>query len=441
MMSSGPAKMPSTPATSAQPRFRHRSQVTPCTMPTQATERSTIGTWPARQSDEPKRPMPAGGHHRGERHPVAVAGDREDRIGRQGATDLEEGVEDRDREAESIGQALGDEGVVGRIGVGRRRHQPGCQRAGGQRGEQEERQVAQRVSGHRLVSLSASMQAPAGTFATLGAGGPRVDSPPMQPRLPSPFAILAITVAGLFGILTTARGLVDSDYYWHVTAGRLVAERGVLSTDPFSYTWGGQPWVMHEWLGELIIYWLVSAAGVGIATFVFGVISVSGPLVLAWTLRRMGVAMLPLAAATGLVVYLYASYATIRPQAFSWLFLGILLAGMLTDATRAPMAPVARRPPVHRVGERARAVRHRAGRARRLRPLHAPRPDADGTASLGDRRRPARRLRGLQPDAGRTGRPAVSVALRRLRRLGAAPHLASGSHPTSTIRSSWGCWR
>ncbi|MBA2633642.1 MAG: hypothetical protein H0U86_11695, partial [Chloroflexi bacterium] len=152
----------------------------------------------------------------------------------------------------------------------------------------------------------------------------------MQARLPSPFAILAITVAGLFGILTAARGLVDSDYYWHVTAGRVVADRGVLSTDPFSYTWGGQPWVMHEWLGEVLIHWLVGVAGVGVATFIFGVVSVSGPLVLAWTLRRTGVAMLPLAVTTGLVVYLYASYATIRPQAFSWLFLGILLSGMLT---------------------------------------------------------------------------------------------------------------
>jgi hypothetical protein len=152
----------------------------------------------------------------------------------------------------------------------------------------------------------------------------------MQPRLPSPFAILAITVAGLFGILTTARGLVDSDYYWHVTAGRLVAERGMLSTDPFSYTWGGQPWVMHEWLGELLIHGLVSVAGVGAATFVFGVISISGPLVVAWTLRRMGTPMLPVAIATGLVVYLYASYATIRPQAISWLFLGLLVAGMLS---------------------------------------------------------------------------------------------------------------
>jgi hypothetical protein len=31
-----------------------------------------------------------------------------------------------------------------------------------------------------------------------------------------------------------------------------------------------------------------------------------------------------------LVVYLFASYATIRPQAFSWLFLGLLLAGMVS---------------------------------------------------------------------------------------------------------------
>lgn len=151
----------------------------------------------------------------------------------------------------------------------------------------------------------------------------------MRPPLPSPFAILAVTVAILFGILVTARGLVDTDYYWHITAGRLVAERGVLATDPFSYTWGGQPWTMHEWLGELLMYLLVSAAGVGIASFVFGVISISGPLVVAWTLRRTGVPMAPLAVVTGLVAYLFTNYATIRPQAISWLFLGILLSGLI----------------------------------------------------------------------------------------------------------------
>jgi hypothetical protein len=156
-----------------------------------------------------------------------------------------------------------------------------------------------------------------------------VDSPAMSVRLPSPFAIYALTVIGVFGILATARGLVDSDYYWHITAGRLVAERGVLDSDPFSYTWGGQPWVMHEWLGELLMFWLIDGVGVGVSTFLFGAISVSGPLVLALALRRRGVAVVPLTVVTSLVLYLFASYATIRPQAFSWLFLGLLLAGMV----------------------------------------------------------------------------------------------------------------
>ena len=151
----------------------------------------------------------------------------------------------------------------------------------------------------------------------------------MRLSLPSPFAIFAVTVGMMFGILTAARGLVDADYYWHVTAGRLVAERGVLTTDPFSFTWAGQPWVMHEWLGELLIFWLVTGVGTGVASFVFGVISVGGPLLLAWTLRRAGVPMLPLALATGLAIYPFASYATIRPQALSWLFFGALLSALI----------------------------------------------------------------------------------------------------------------
>ena len=152
----------------------------------------------------------------------------------------------------------------------------------------------------------------------------------MHLRLPSPFTIFAVTVAAMFGILTTARGLLDSDYYWHITAGRLVAERGVLNTDPFSYTWGGMPWTMHEWLGELLMYWMVAGLGVGVTAFIFGVICIAGPLLVAWTLHRQGVHMLPVALVTALVAYIYTSYATIRPQAFSWLFLGILLSGMLS---------------------------------------------------------------------------------------------------------------
>jgi len=148
-------------------------------------------------------------------------------------------------------------------------------------------------------------------------------------RLPGPFVIYAASVAGIFGLLTAARGPVDADYYWHFVAGRLIAERGVLTTDPFSYTWGGQPWVMHEWLGELVIFRLVEALGVGITGFLFGVVSIAGLLVVAWALRRRGVGILPLTIATSLVAYPFVSYATIRPQAISWLLLGVLVAGLL----------------------------------------------------------------------------------------------------------------
>lgn len=150
-------------------------------------------------------------------------------------------------------------------------------------------------------------------------------------RLPSPFAIYAATIALLFGILTTVRGLVDSDYYWHIVAGQVIATTGsVPQTDLFSFTWGGQPWTMHEWLGELLMYWLVNGLGVGVATFVFGVISIAGPLIVAWALRRHGVSMRALVVPTALVAYLFTTYATIRPQAISWLFLGVLLGVLIT---------------------------------------------------------------------------------------------------------------
>jgi hypothetical protein len=153
----------------------------------------------------------------------------------------------------------------------------------------------------------------------------------MLRRLPSPFLIFAATMALLFGIVVAARGLVDSDYYWHVVAGRIIATTGsVPHVDPFSFTWTGQPWTMHEWLGELLIYWLVSAFGAGVATFVFGVLSIGGPLVVAGALRRLNVPMRSLIVPTALVAYIFASYATIRPQVISWLFLGILLSVLLT---------------------------------------------------------------------------------------------------------------
>jgi hypothetical protein len=45
----------------------------------------------------------------------------------------------------------------------------------------------------------------------------------------------------------------DGDTYWHIAAGQLIIDtRGVPATDPFSFTFRGQPWTAHEWLAEVL---------------------------------------------------------------------------------------------------------------------------------------------------------------------------------------------
>ncbi|MGA0603462.1 hypothetical protein ACO2Q3_22325 [Caulobacter sp. KR2-114] len=46
----------------------------------------------------------------------------------------------------------------------------------------------------------------------------------------------------------------DGDTFMHVAAGeRMLAARAVLTTDPFSFTFGGRPWQTHEWLSEVLM--------------------------------------------------------------------------------------------------------------------------------------------------------------------------------------------
>ena len=75
-------------------------------------------------------------------------------------------------------------------------------------------------------------------------------------RLPGPLAIFVIGLSGVIVAIVAAKGLADPDYFWHLTAGKVIASSGVPSTDPFSFTWAGKPWTAHEWLSELLMYGL-----------------------------------------------------------------------------------------------------------------------------------------------------------------------------------------
>ena len=69
-------------------------------------------------------------------------------------------------------------------------------------------------------------------------------------------------MALLFVVALQVHGIDDSDTWWHLASGRLIAaERAVAHGDPFSYTAPGAIWINHEWLTEYQFGWLWRHAG------------------------------------------------------------------------------------------------------------------------------------------------------------------------------------
>ena len=156
--------------------------------------------------------------------------------------------------------------------------------------------------------------------------------------LPVPALLVGAVAAAVLVGTTLAKGLQDADYFWHLTAGRLIVEnRAVPSVDPFSFTWQGQPWTPHEWLSEVLIHLVTSGIGATGAMALFGLLAGAIPLLHAYNLARMGVrtAAIGLALALGTAVML--PYVTVRPQVLSWLIMAVLVWLLMSLRPDRPM--------------------------------------------------------------------------------------------------------
>jgi hypothetical protein len=139
--------------------------------------------------------------------------------------------------------------------------------------------------------------------------------------------IVALTLGAILFAITLGKGVRDPDYFWHVVAGEFIWSTGAVpSTDPFSFTWAGQPWTPHEWLSEVLIYGLVAAVGEVGALTVFALIPAATILLLALLLARMGIRTWAQAPMLALAALVMSPYATLRPQALSWLLLAVTVA-------------------------------------------------------------------------------------------------------------------
>jgi len=133
---------------------------------------------------------------------------------------------------------------------------------------------------------------------------------------------LALVILFVAVFAMAMRVPTDTDTWWHLQAGRVMVESGrVLTTDLFSHTRYGAPWVAYAWLSQVILYLLfhhLSYVGLGlwiggvlVAAFVFVYLQMEGDVFL----RAF---IIVLAALTSAVIW------AARPQLISLLLTSVL---------------------------------------------------------------------------------------------------------------------
>jgi hypothetical protein len=134
--------------------------------------------------------------------------------------------------------------------------------------------------------------------------------------------LIFVALLSLLAFTTlSVRLLGDAGIGWHIRTGQLIlATHTIPRTDPFSTITAPQPWYAWEWLYDVVVGWLDTAAGLN-GVVLFTALIIAG--LFAWTFRlilRRGANVL----VALILVLLAASAAMIhfqaRPHVVSWLF-------------------------------------------------------------------------------------------------------------------------
>lgn len=160
------------------------------------------------------------------------------------------------------------------------------------------------------------------------------------------FLTVVFSVVGLaFIAYICAFKLLDRDFWWHITAGKMMVQTGsLIASEPFSYARLGMPYLAnHEWLAQIILYLLyVSGGSTAVILFRTGVMLASLGIILQidrknfWFL--VPVAILAANSIRGAFIE--------RPQLFTFLIFSCLLFltfRMLGLTDRRPLSKTQRR--------------------------------------------------------------------------------------------------
>lgn len=117
----------------------------------------------------------------------------------------------------------------------------------------------------------------------------------------------------------------DPDFYWHIKIGEyLLSTWPFPGSDVFTYTHFGSPWVLHEWLAQIVIYLVFSTTGYfGTAVWLAAMCAFCGWVTYLNCLRQMDNPVHAIIVA--LVCSLFFVTETPRPHLFTFVFFAATL--------------------------------------------------------------------------------------------------------------------
>jgi len=140
-------------------------------------------------------------------------------------------------------------------------------------------------------------------------------------------AHVALLLPWIMAVVASRLPMGDNSFLWHITAGRLQTEQGsVLTTDPFSFTFSGQPWRTQAWLADIGFDALDGWFGLG---FVTPLVALSALIVFGFVLAtayRYSRSVEATALVGVLTAWLAAIFLNPRPVLFSYALLAVVVA-------------------------------------------------------------------------------------------------------------------
>ncbi|HVC06569.1 MAG TPA: hypothetical protein VND98_03150 [Solirubrobacterales bacterium] len=146
-------------------------------------------------------------------------------------------------------------------------------------------------------------------------------------------ALIGALVLLVAALMLVCDGTRDGDLYLQLLGGRLIAEHGFTSVDPFRTIAQGTSWLNQQWLTELIVYRVAQAIGVTGLTIAYAGLLATPLALLLWLCRRKG----PLMMAVLTALYCPGLWEVVHPRAAGFTLLAFsVLASIVALTWLAP---------------------------------------------------------------------------------------------------------